>query len=102
MIRRPPRSTLFPYTTLFRSTDPTGNYSNVAATTITDKITPATATINVTARKSTHLTSSHTSTSNAPFCFKKNLTADLNLPQTPNPNPRTHTANYGTFTDSTV
>src|SRR2546430_12998352 len=24
MIRRPPRSTLFPYTTLFRSTDPVG------------------------------------------------------------------------------
>src|SRR2546423_7161706 len=24
MIRRPPRSTLFPYTTLFRSTDPLG------------------------------------------------------------------------------
>src|SRR2546425_6298833 len=24
MIRRPPRSTLFPYTTLFRSTDPRG------------------------------------------------------------------------------
>src|SRR2546422_7511919 len=26
MIRRPPRSTLFPYTTLFRSTDASGNY----------------------------------------------------------------------------
>src|SRR2546427_8719197 len=25
MIRRPPRSTLFPYTTLFRSIDPAGN-----------------------------------------------------------------------------
>src|SRR5687767_15609057 len=27
MIRRPPRSTLFPYTTLFRSYDPEGTYS---------------------------------------------------------------------------
>src|SRR3712207_6970280 len=26
MIRRPPRSTLFPYTTLFRSEEPTGEY----------------------------------------------------------------------------
>src|SRR2546425_4876965 len=26
MIRRPPRSTLFPYTTLFRSTDDCGNF----------------------------------------------------------------------------
>src|ERR1039457_2159322 len=26
MIRRPPRSTLFPYTTLFRSIDPAGQY----------------------------------------------------------------------------
>src|SRR2546429_9967149 len=27
MIRRPPRSTLFPYTTLFRSADPAGSFS---------------------------------------------------------------------------
>src|SRR2546430_9371931 len=29
MIRRPPRSTLFPYTTLFRSLHPTGNHGGV-------------------------------------------------------------------------
>src|SRR5256885_13570747 len=29
MIRRPPRSTLFPYTTLFRSSDPGGSVTNV-------------------------------------------------------------------------
>src|SRR3712207_7128972 len=29
MIRRPPRSTLFPYTTLFRSSPPEGAYSRV-------------------------------------------------------------------------
>src|SRR3712207_6886139 len=28
MIRRPPRSTLFPYTTLFRSLDPHGEYAH--------------------------------------------------------------------------
>src|SRR5256885_12237650 len=33
MIRRPPRSTLFPYTTLFRSGRPAGLSKNVAAET---------------------------------------------------------------------
>src|SRR5438067_6630316 len=76
MIRRPPRSTLFPYTTLFRSAKqssevPTsmdhtknhqrgiiiaiGNHDN---TTLTD-------------RKSTRLNSSHVSISYAVFCLKK-------------------------------
>src|SRR5437879_8643691 len=32
MIRRPPRSTLFPYTTLFRSKDPAGNTKRIADT----------------------------------------------------------------------
>src|SRR2546426_10507337 len=32
MIRRPPRSTLFPYTTLFRSFDPIGLYVEPGAT----------------------------------------------------------------------
>src|SRR5688572_31954590 len=31
MIRRPPRSTLFPYTTLFRSVDPIGSVLGMAA-----------------------------------------------------------------------
>src|SRR2546426_8467826 len=30
MIRRPPRSTLFPYTTLFRSSSPTGRFADDA------------------------------------------------------------------------
>src|SRR5690242_21331361 len=34
MIRRPPRSTLFPYTTLFRSRDPKGLYAKAKAGTI--------------------------------------------------------------------
>src|SRR3712207_8069000 len=32
MIRRPPRSTLFPYTTLFRSGDTTRSFSNISTT----------------------------------------------------------------------
>src|SRR3989442_7521254 len=35
MIRRPPRSTLFPYTTLFRSFLPVPSMTNVAAGTLT-------------------------------------------------------------------
>src|SRR3990170_7338440 len=65
MIRRPPRSTLFPYTTLFRSTDPT---------TIEDDYgTPETSSIVVGSvdRKSTRLNSSHQIISYAVFCLKK-------------------------------
>src|SRR2546430_6909800 len=78
MIRRPPRSTLFPYTTLFRSTDEravhpacqrrgrrrplgagprTGGHSRLDAP-LTD-------------RKSTRLNSSHSQISYAVFCLKK-------------------------------
>src|SRR5208282_6511871 len=63
MIRRPPRSTLFPYTTLFRSrsrgvppctpTDRKGRWPRAAD------------------RKSTRLNSSHGSISYAVFCLKK-------------------------------
>src|SRR5256885_4140831 len=74
MIRRPPRSTLFPYTTLFRSLD---GYR----TTLGDRV------LNVSAyrgllpvielppgsrdRKSTRLNSSHLVISYAVFCLKK-------------------------------
>src|SRR2546430_7724460 len=66
MIRRPPRSTLFPYTTLFRSTrgrHPAIQLARLAA--------------NVQAhgrardRKSTRLNSSHSQISYAVFCLKK-------------------------------
>src|SRR2546426_843488 len=39
MIRRPPRSTLFPYTTLFRSADGTFSYSHDGSETTTDSFT---------------------------------------------------------------
>src|SRR5438876_2860864 len=70
MIRRPPRSTLFPYTTLFRSwrqrflklsratTSPVGFAAGVSSRWGGD-------------RKSTRLNSSHPSISYAVFCLKK-------------------------------
>src|SRR5256885_12767726 len=83
MIRRPPRSTLFPYTTLFRS-DP-GSNANGAAPGITGNWLrerfqisswPGTA-YNAVAqadRKSTRLNSSHLVISYAVFCLKKKKT----------------------------
>src|ERR1035438_2451004 len=66
MIRRPPRSTLFPYTTLFRSwrwccCRPRAGWSSapVPAPILSD-------------RKSTRLNSSHLGISYAVFCLKKN------------------------------
>src|SRR5256885_10053123 len=85
MIRRPPRSTLFPYTTLFRSYDP------IAAQGANSGIKQArhlvagiaaradapldemwiTATFEDLDRKSTRLNSSHLVISYAVFCLKK-------------------------------
>src|SRR2546426_4448864 len=70
MIRRPPRSTLFPYTTLFRSTPiptptPTPTPAPTAIPTATATPTPALD------RKSTRLNSSHLVISYAVFCLKK-------------------------------
>src|SRR5437588_3297080 len=75
MIRRPPRSTLFPYTTLFRS-------GRVAARALATGAAAAIAQQDVIAgahagdvvaedRKSTRLNSSHTVISYAVFCLKK-------------------------------
>src|SRR6266568_8043480 len=63
MIRRPPRSTLFPYTTLFRSPRtrhrvPCGSRRRARSLGSRD-------------RKSTRLNSSHSSISYAVFCLKK-------------------------------
>src|SRR5574337_1886814 len=63
MIRRPPRSTLFPYTTLFRSLDPFFQPTKEHHHEISLPRHPD--------RKSTRLNSSHHSISYAVFCLKK-------------------------------
>src|SRR5689334_23849864 len=95
MILRPPRSTLFPYTTLFRSSDG----DTAAVDFVSNRVDEATGTIELRAtlpnadaalvpgqlvdvhvrldelpladRKSTRLNSSHSSISYAVFCLKK-------------------------------
>src|SRR4029453_19565671 len=64
MIRRPPRSTLFPYTTLFRSLNPNQRQCGLHFT------QPIITTLDGD-RKSTRLNSSHTVISYAVFCLKK-------------------------------
>src|SRR3712207_7041442 len=95
MIRRPPRSTLFPYTTLFRSMDPAFAERNVnegfsggekkrheilqlellrpkvAVLDETDSGLDVDALRVVSDRKSTRLNSSHANISYAVFCLKK-------------------------------
>src|SRR3712207_8219461 len=87
MIRRPPRSTLFPYTTLFRSNNGKEgkeipakviNYNapmDLAVIKLTEKVkVPAIAQFGDSDsidRKSTRLNSSHANISYAVFCLKK-------------------------------
>src|SRR2546427_6814982 len=67
MIRRPPRSTLFPYTTLFRSRARRRRCARPARAPPPD---PPRA-LAPTDRKSTRLNSSHSQISYAVFCLKK-------------------------------
>src|SRR5260221_7529925 len=73
MIRRPPRSTLFPYTTLFRSQIVVGQNSSQKDRRLYDAAVASTETFFTTEgdRKSTRLNSSHTVISYAVFCLKK-------------------------------
>src|SRR5438132_7078381 len=79
MIRRPPRSTLFPYTTLFRSAAAVGDDGRHAALhRRDDRVGGAQidaddqlAHVSQADRKSTRLNSSHTVISYAVFCLKK-------------------------------
>src|SRR2546430_9597836 len=72
MIRRPPRSTLFPYTTLFRSVGGEGA-ERVAALDEEAAADGAAAPARAAPedRKSTRLNSSHSQISYAVFCLKK-------------------------------
>src|SRR3712207_7681986 len=90
MIRRPPRSTLFPYTTLFRSPDERRTQGVVRreAVPVRQEVKPGPAEgeqhavrraagaredvrVRVEDRKSTRLNSSHANISYAVFCLKK-------------------------------
>src|SRR5688572_32632728 len=71
MIRRPPRSTLFPYTTLFRS--PRGNHRHRPADGRRERCPVELGIVpdGRQDRKSTRLNSSHSQISYAVFCLKK-------------------------------
>src|SRR2546422_7935630 len=71
MIRRPPRSTLFPYTTLFRSETVLARDARVGASGGRVLITPRQFAAEIADRKSTRLNSSHGYISDAVFCLKK-------------------------------
>src|SRR5689334_24353832 len=86
MIRRPPRSTLFPYTTLFRSERDAflldidvehHRFHAVALLVLVDHLLARTLPVEIgevdhaVDRKSTRLNSSHSSISYAVFCLKK-------------------------------
>src|SRR5258707_8909081 len=70
MIRRPPRSTLFPYTTLFRSLLREARQAQEAAGRETGRESGR-APLRQADRKSTRLNSSHANISYAVFCLKK-------------------------------
>src|SRR5436305_7940343 len=85
MLRRPPRSTLFPYTTLFRSRNAFGDLRNSAVAGCTvefrqprafaqgprQRVLASAGTDEEKDRKSTRLNSSHVRISYAVFCLKK-------------------------------
>src|SRR3712207_8866439 len=94
MIRRPPRSTLFPYTTLFRSRRRVGlehalvverdarkanrarSGRGVGVVRFVDRMAFASGTD----RKSTRLNSSHANISYAVFCLKKKKRTNASIP----------------------
>src|SRR2546430_4291790 len=75
MIRRPPRSTLFPYTTLFRS--PNGSVTAATLMSPPTSVMGSNGDAPSSDRKSTRLNSSHSQISYAVFCLKKKKKAHL-------------------------
>src|SRR2546430_8173188 len=97
MIRRPPRSTLFPYTTLFRSGLARGVgqddlvlvgektlelAAHLAVLRRTARCAASSRVFSPTDRKSTRLNSSHSQISYAVFCLKKKKQDDVHRPST--------------------
>src|SRR2546430_3885314 len=97
MIRRPPRSTLFPYTTLFRSPRDSVSLATLGAVFLNDIAIAQTGALYITDsgikfddvgnvlhpgpdRKSTRLNSSHSQISYAVFCLKKKNKYELARP----------------------
>src|SRR5256885_12737642 len=85
MIRPPPRSTLFPYTTLFRSEDLLERAlagaqprQRRAGAQELDETAPGEVARGLRDRKSTRLNSSHLVISYAVFCLKKKKPSDAN------------------------
>src|SRR5690349_22895348 len=92
MIRRPPRSTLFPYTTLFRSRQrhlaQCPQIGANAAERLGHRL------FRVRDRKSTRLNSSHVEISYAVFCLKKKITQRFGLSTIVRPSRWLFTFNY--------
>src|SRR5436309_7627036 len=86
MRRRPPRSTLFPYTTLFRSwtrscrPSSSGRQRALTASRRRDRARRAHRSRRRLDRKSTRLNSSHVKISYAVFCLKKKNNKHITLP----------------------
>src|SRR5436305_11113591 len=100
MIRRPPRSTLFPYTTLFRSFPPQSDPDRAI-----DVIRPSgfaaffqVDSLMVGDRKSTRLNSSHVRISYAVFCLKKKKKTEAAFPARFQDQPTTHLPHGETHT----
>src|SRR3712207_7379817 len=124
MIRRPPRSTLFPYTTLFRSGDAADldrtlgqglhercpvafgedaaveDGANAAVAAAADQAAEALLELEDGDRKSTRLNSSHANISYAVFCLKKKNNKHISVQTTLEP-PRHHSKDF-TLTYITV
>src|SRR5207245_5045642 len=90
MIRRPPRSTLFPYTTLFRSVGGSAAGDCMFAVS-TSTVFSSSQSLD---RKSTRLNSSHGSISYAVFCLKKKKKKKKNIQHQQKPEKHHNTHRY--------
>src|SRR5436309_11049345 len=83
LIRRPPRSTLFPYTTLFRSRSDRHEADRACCRPWPERVSSIRISSRRRDRKSTRLNSSHVKISYAVFCLKKKKLLRKNVLQCP-------------------